>query len=372
MDIWGVKNNTLATNEEIFGVITRLANTVSSLPIHLYKSYEQQENDVADLLHGEANPSMSAFSLINELEVSRNATGNGYALIERNKQGTPIHLWPIDPETVVVKRNRDDNSIWYEVSSTEFHVLVFNTEMIHVKHITPLNGVVGISPIDVLNGPLKFQKAVEDFSLNEMKKKDQYIIQYDRSISPENREALIKDLTHMVKENGGAVVQEKGFQIDRYESKFQPSDLKTTEEITRSRIANAFNVPLSFLNEASATNANAGEQAMIQFVEMTLVPIVKQYESEFNRKLLAPQQRQQGFYFKFNVNGLMRGNTAARTNFYQMMIRNGITTQNDLRVLEDLPPLKDKSANMTWISKDLFPSESQMKASINDATSKGG
>lgn len=376
---FGSQNNTLSTNEEIFSIITRLANTVSSLPIHLYKNYEEVNNGVSSMLRDEANPSMSAFSLINQLEVSRDSSGNGYAFIERNPStGVPVKLWPVDPTTVTIKRNTDDNSIYYEVSSADpnYHFLVFNTEMIHVRHITPLTGVLGISPIDVLKGPLDFEKAVEDFSLGEMNKKDQYIIKYDRSVSPENRELMIKEFTKMINEDGGAVVQEKGFDYDRFASDFHPSDLKTSEQITRSRIANAFNVPIAFLNELDGT-ASMSEQAMIQFVQMTLVPIVKQYESEFNRKLLTQSQRASGFYFKFNVNGLMRGDTASRTNFYQMMIRNGIATQNDLRKLEDMAPIDNKSANITWVSKDLFPSESQMKASTADIqttekTSKGG
>lgn len=355
-NVFGYKNNSLQTNEEIFSVVTRLANTVSSLPIHLYQNYDEVNNSLSNLLNGESNPSMTSFSLINQLETSRNTDGNGYAFIERDNTGTPIRLWPIEPSTVVVKRNLDDNSIWYEVNSSEWHFMVYNTEMIHVRHITPLDGVVGISPIDVLKGPLDFQKAVEDFSLSEMNKKDAYIIQYDRSVSDEKRRAMIEDFRRMIKENGGAVVQEKGFTFDRFESRFQPGDLKTTESITRSRIANAFNVPLAFLNENTGTSTGTlSEQLMIQFVKMTLVPIVKQYEAEFNRKLLTQSQRARGMYFKFNVNGLLRGDTAARTNFYQMMIRNGIASPNDLRKLEDLPPVKDDTANQLWITGDLYP-----------------
>ena len=99
---------------------------------------------------------------------------------------------------------------------------------------------------------------------------------------------------------------------------------------------------------------------MAQFVEMTLLPIVKQYESEFNRKLLTRNQRAKGFYFKFNVNGLLRGDTAARTNFYQMMIRNGIASSNDLRKLEELPPSDAKNADQLWITGDLYPLDSDV------------
>lgn len=385
-NFWGSHSQVLRTNEEIFGVISRLANTLSSLPIHEYQNYSETSDEVSELLTGESNPSMSAFQLINQLEVSRNVDGNAYAWIERDNNGLPIHLWPIDPGTVTVKRNIDDNSIWYEVNSDEYHFLVFNTEIIHVKHITPLTGILGISPLDVLRDPLKFQKAVEDFSLNEMDKKDSYIIQYDRSVSPENREAMINDFRRMVSENGGAVVQEKGFQFDRFESRFQPGDLSTTNSITRSRVATAFNVPLSFLSETiEQGNGKSNEQIMAQFVEMTLLPIVKQYESEFNRKLLTRSQRARGFYFKFNVNGLLRGDTAARTEFYQMMIRNGIATSNDLRKLEELPPTDNKNADQLWITGDLYPmdldiQERQKKvlsnvasdSSDDDSATKGG
>lgn len=114
---------------------------------------------------------------------------------------------------------------------------------------------------------------------------------------------------------------------------------------------------------------------MTQFVEMTLLPIVKQYEAEFNRKLLTPEQRARGFYFKFNVNGLLRGDTASRTNFYQMMIRNGIASVNDLRKLEDLPPSDAKNADQLWLSGDMYPIDSDQIGkgrTDTDNTLKGG
>lgn len=365
-DFYGSHNQALKNSEVVFSVITRLANTISTLPVHEYCNYSERHDGVADLLTYQANPSMSAFQLLNQMEVSRDTEGNAYALIERDQQGTPIALWPIDPRTVVVKKNLDDNSIWYDINSDEFHMLVFNTEVIHVKHISPLTGVLGISPLDVLQGTLKFSGAAQEFSLSEMDKKDSYIIKYDRSVSPENRQAMINDFVRMIKENGGAVVQEKGFEYERFQSDFQPGDLSTAEGITRSRVANVYNVPIQFLNQQQTTTSENNEELMSQFVQMTVLPIVKQYESEFNRKLLTPSQRERGFYFKFNINGLLRGDTASRTNFYQMMIRNGIATSNDLRKLEDLPPTDNVNGDQLWITGDLYP----LNASVDERNAK--
>ena len=80
-----------------------------------------------------------------------------------------------------------------------------------------------------------------------------------------------------------------------------------------------------------------------------MLPIVRQYEHEFNRKLLTKADRLKGFYFKFNLGGLLRGDTAARTQFYQAMLRSGGMKPDEVRRLEDLPPLGGK-ANELWIS----------------------
>ena len=342
-------------NEEVFSVITRLANTLASLPVHEYKQYEEVTDQISDLLRNEANPSMTSFQLFSQLETSRNLDGNAYAFIERDAKGQPIGLYPIRPSSVIVMRNIDDDSIWYRVSSDDMNFTVYNTEIIHIKHISPLREVLGVSPLDVLRGTLRFDDSVRDFSLSEMDKRDQYIIKYDRNVSPEKRQAMINDFVKMIKENGGAVVQEKGFEYERFQSNFQSSDLTSSYGITKTKIANAFNIPISFLNDTGGKSTRTVEQEMTEFVQMTLLPIVKQYESEINRKLLTLDQRQAGCYFKFNLNGLLRGDTAARTNFYQMMIRNGIATPNDLRKLEELPPSSEPNADVLHITGDLYP-----------------
>jgi len=93
---------------------------------------------------------------------------------------------------------------------------------------------------------------------------------------------------------------------------------------------------------------------MIQYVQMTITPIVRQYEHEFNRKLLTREERQKGYYFKFNLGGLMRGDTDTRAKFYQYGIRNGWFSQDEVREFEDLPPAGGNASKL-WVSGDLYP-----------------
>lgn len=376
---WGIENSQLATNETIFSVVSRLANTVSALPIKLHQNYDVIQNTTSDVLINEPNQNMSSFDLLNAMEVSRNEHGNGYALILRDIRMQPYEILPLEPSIVNEFINKDDNSLWYEVRGESKTIYIHNTDMIHVKHIRGPNRWRGLSPLNVLANTIKYDRAVQEFSLSEMEKKESFILSYAANVDADKRAQIIADFRRFYSENGGILFKEPGVDIDAIEKKYFASDTLASERITRSRVANVFNVPVSFLNDTEGGTLASNEQQMIQFVNMTLLPIVRQYEHEFNRKLLTKQDRKKGLYFKFNLGGLLRGDTAARTAYYQAAIRSGWLSQDDVRRYEDEPPVGGNASKL-WVSGDLYPIDlpiSERKSSatsltVEDNKSKGG
>ena len=371
---WGIDNSQLATNETIFSVISRLSNTLSALPIKLHQNYDVIQNDASDLLINEPNQNMSSFDLLNALEVSRNETGNGYAVILRNIRMQPIEILPLDPSCVTEFINNDDGLLWYQVRGEQKTMYVANTDMIHVKHIRGPARIRGISPLKVLANTIKYDKAVQEFSLSEMEKKESFILGYNANVSVDKQKEILGHFKQFYQENGGILFKEPGVEITEMKKQYFASDTLASERITRSRVANVFNVPASFLNDVEGGTMASNEQLMIQFVNMTLLPIVRQYEHEFNRKLLTKVDRKQGMYFKFNLGGLLRGDTAARTQFYQAMLRSGAMKPDEVRMLEDLAPMGGM-ANVLWISGDLYPQEMDptlRKSTTASSTVEGG
>lgn len=165
----------------------------------------------------------------------------------------------------------------------------------------------------------------------------------------------MEDFRRFYEENGGVLFQEPGITIEEMNRNFVATDMKITEEITRDRIANVFNVPSVFLNSDSSS-FSSNEQLMQLFVNMTLTPIVKQYEREFNKKILQKNERIKGYYFKFNMMGLLRGDSDARQKFYHGGIRDGWMAPDEARMLEEMPPRGGKAADL-WISGDMYPQE---------------
>ncbi|MEK4273123.1 phage portal protein [Paenibacillus sp. FSL R7-0026] len=371
---WGIDNSKLASNETIFSVITRQANIMSALPLKLYKEYDVlNDHAAADLLINSPNQNMGGSEMINKLEVDRNEFGNGYAIIERDIRQQPVSITPIESTAVTPVINSDDSSLWYEVRGVRGTYYVHNMDMIHVKHITGASRWKGISPLDVLKNTLLYDKAVQEFSLSEMEKKDSFILSYSANVDDEKRKRIVSDFKRFYNENGGILFQEPGVTIDEIDKKYFSSDTLASERITRSRVANVFNVPVTFLNDNEGQSYASNEQMMIQYVQMKLTPDVRQYEQEFNRKLLRPEERKKGMYFKLNMGGLLRGDTASRTAFYNVMLRSAGMKPDEVRRLEDLPP-EGGMADKLWISGDLYPVDLDptLRKSTTSTPSKGG
>lgn len=352
---WGVDNSKLANNETIFSVVSRLSNIIASLPIKMYKNYDLENNAASDVLMNGPNQNMTSFDFIRNMETARNETGNTYALIERDIRGQVFRVTPLNPIYVEPVLEQESKELWYQVIGDNGTYYFHNLDVLHLKHIVSSQGLKGINPIKVLTNTIDFDKAIREFSLSEMQSApNSFIVTYGTNIDKEKRKEVIEDFKRFYQDNGGILFQEPGVTIDQLERKYIAADTFTSERITKSRVANVFNVPVTFLNDNEGQSYGSNEQLMQQFVQLTLMPIIRQYEQEFNRKLLTPAERKAGFYFKLNAGALLRGDTAARTALYHAGIRDGWLTQDDIRRNEDLPP-KGGPADQLWISGDMYP-----------------
>lgn len=353
---FGIENSTLETNENIFSVVSRLSNTLSSLPFKKYLNYDQQFDEEMDRLLYYPNKNQTLDQIVNVLEVSRNTNGNGYALIMRDIRGQLDMLVPFNPNYVEPVLEQTSNELWYVITNDGKTYYFHNSDVIHVRHIAGNGNWKGISPIAVLKNSNDFDKAVRTFSLKEMESiRDSFILKYDTSVDEEKKKAIVDNFRSFYEENGGILIQEPGVTIEEMKRNFVATDMKITEGITRDRIANVYNVPSIFLNSDSSS-FSSNEQLMQLFVNMTLTPIVKQYEREFNKKILRKNERVKGYYFKFNMMGLLRGDSDARQKFYHGGIRDGWMAPDEARMLEEMPPRGGKASDL-WISGDMYPQD---------------
>ena len=77
------------------------------------------------------------------------------------------------------------------------------------------------------------------------------------------------------------------------------------------------------------------------------------------RKDLLTSREKNNYFFKFNTNSLLRGDTAARTAFYASARQNGWLSANEIRELEDYNSLGDVG-DTVFINGNMLPLDAAM------------
>ena len=80
-------------------------------------------------------------------------------------------------------------------------------------------------------------------------------------------------------------------------------------------------------------------QQLQGFVKFTLRRRLKRNEQAMEKQLLTPADRAAGIRIRFNLEGLLRGDIDMRSKFYTAMLAAGVMTINEVRTLENLPPV---------------------------------
>jgi phage portal protein BeeE len=81
-------------------------------------------------------------------------------------------------------------------------------------------------------------------------------------------------------------------------------------------------------------------------VTFVLRPWAVRIEQSIRKSLLTPAERR-NYSAEFALEGLLRGDSAARAAFYSSMTDKGIMTRDECRRLENLPAMKGNAAVLT-------------------------
>jgi HK97 family phage portal protein len=165
-------------------------------------------------------------------------------------------------------------------------------------------------------------------------------IQYPGRLGPQAQQNLQESLD----EQGGlsnahrVKVLEEGAKFVQTTIPPEDAQFLGSREFQIAEIARIYNVPLWMIQSHEKTTSwgSGIEQMGLGFVRYTLQPWLVRWEQEANRKLFTRQEREAGYFVKFNVSALERGDTSARINYYASGIQNGWLNRNEARAKEEM------------------------------------
>ncbi|XQT20927.1 HK97 family phage portal protein [Clostridioides difficile] len=364
-------NDTLASNETIFAAITMLANSIASVPISLRNGYEKvkpSEHYIATMLRDGFNKNDTMFEFIRLMEVIRNTKGSAYAIKEYDYYDNISDIWVLDSDFVTPIIDTDTKEMWYRISTKAGDSYFHNSHIIAVNHIKE-GSERGISPINVLKNTLNYDREVKELSLAQLS--NNIDAKYAFKISGNFSKEKLTEYHEMIKNymDKGIIYLDSGKSLEELKNKsFIDPKIFEVEEITVSRVARVFTMPAHKLY-AGKQSYSSSEQADLEYLVDTILPIIRMYEQEFNKKCLTTLDRNK-YEIKFNLSGFARADMKTRGEFYQKMVRCGGLTPNEIRELEDRPPKQDGDDLM--VSRDLIKIKDLHLLLSNKNNLKGG
>ncbi|WP_236167099.1 phage portal protein [Pseudomonas fulva] len=350
----GAVGESVITDERALQIATvfacvRLISTVSAgLPLDVFETKGDDRlkvamnNPLARLLRFSPNQFMTAVEFREAMTMQLCFYGNAYALIERNSVGDVISLMPLLSVNMDVRM--ENKRVVYRYRRDNEYANFKATEIFHLKGFG-FNGLVGLSPIAFAAKTTGVAVAMEDqqrdFYANGAKS-PQLLSTGDKTLSDAQRDQIEENFKEI---SGGPVrkrlwILEAGFTTQPIGVSAQDAETMAARKFQVSELARFFGVPPHLVGDVEkSTSWGTGiEQQNLGFLQYTLSPYLNRWEYAIERWLLKPGDVGR-YHAEHNIDGLLRGDSAARAAFMGTLADKGLRTINELRRLDNMPPL---------------------------------
>lgn len=354
----------------VYACVTLLSKIAGSLPLKVYRRKPNGEAiDVPDtlpyyLLHDEPNPVMTSCVWREFLMANVLLAGNAYAAIGRNQANQVIDLFPIPANTVTPQRANGRNRYVIRVSGSEDEILD-QADMLHIPGLG-YDGLQGRSVItSAARQAVGLALATEEHGARIFSNgaKLGVVLKHPKTLSKEAQARLANqfDQQHAGLSNvAKTLILEEGIDVTNVSMTNEDSQFLESRRFQVEDIARFFGVPPHLIGHTDKqTSWGSGvEQNTLGFLIFTMLPWLTRFEQEFNRKLFPRSP----FYSQFKVQGLMRGDSAARSAYYASGHQNGWLTTNEIRKAEDLPGVP--GGDTLFVQTNLAPMQQLINAPV--------
>ncbi|HEK0571470.1 TPA: phage portal protein [Proteus mirabilis] len=334
----------------VWRCVSLISTLTACLPLDVFETDKQGNRTKVDLSHPLArllryspNQYMTAQEFREAMTMQLCFYGNAFALIERNKVGDVISLLPLLSANMDVRM--EGKNIIYKYQRDHEFAKFKQHEIFHLKGFG-FNGLVGLSPIAYACKTASTAVAMEDqqreFYANGAKS-PKILTTGDKVLNKEQRSQLEENFKEIA---GGHVkkrlwVLEGGFQAQDIGVSPQDAETMSSRKFQVSELARFFGVPPHLVGDVEkSTSWGTGiEQQNLGFLQYTLQPFISRWENCIARWLLKPGDVGK-YHAEHNLDGLLRGDSASRAAFMKAMGESGLRTINEMRRLDNYPPLE--------------------------------
>lgn len=336
--------------------VNLLAGTIASLPLMVYRTDKNGHRSVArdhpiyGLLHDSPNGDQTALDFWEFICACLELRGNSYSEIVRGANGRISSLLaPVPPQLVKVSR-RTNGSLEYRWSIDGVEKVLPQERMLHIRGFggSPLGGLSTLSfGAGVFGGAMAIETASAATFRNGIRPSG--VLEIPETLTFDQR----KEAEHLLQEKyqgtmkaGLPMLLDRGLSFKPIMINPEDAQMLQSRAFSVEEICRIFGVPPFMVGHTEKTTSwgTGIEQQTIGFVQFTLRRRLKRIEQALEKQLLSPVDRLNGVKIEFNIEGLLRGDSKARGEFYKAALgdtqRPGWMLRNEVRRLENMAPVE--------------------------------
>ena len=328
-----------------------LCETTAMLPLKLKERVDERTRKDARhmglfyLLHDEPNEEQTSFEFRELMQGFVLLWGNAYAQKVYNGRGEVSELWPLAPWRVTPERSASKALVYrVQLPGNQGGTATLSADdILHIRGFSS-TGLLGDNMVQRFKNAIGLSLASEEFGArffgNGLSASGG--LKTDKVLGPEGRKNLHNSMTEShggVTKSHRLMILEEGVQWFQTSVDPEKAQALETRKFQVTEVARILNLPPHLLKDLErATFTNIEHQGQ-EFVTYSMQPWLTRWEQRMNRSLLLPSQRSR-YFTQFEVKGLLRGDSAARSAFYTQMFNVGAYSPNDIREHEDEGPVE--------------------------------
>lgn len=325
-----------------------LSQSLAQLPIGLFRTTPDGDTIPANnrpehKLVG-VNPSgdsllYTSYTFRSTLQFHLGMRGNAYARIRRDGRGGARELRILMPNSVRPFMHED--RLFYSVTMPNGQSeTLLPEEILHLASMSS-DGINGRSPVTVMKDTIGIGLGNRNY-IAKIQKRGGHVdgfLKHPNKLTPEGVSGLRENFKGAM-QRGEIPLLENG--VDYMSVSLNPTDAEfiNTHKVTSRDIYGAYRIPPHMAGDLERATFSNIEHQSLEFVKNSLLPWIKNWEAELNRKLL-PYDLQDTHFFRFNVEGMLRGDIKARMEAYTKAIQWGIFNRDEVRALENRNRIPD-------------------------------
>ena len=143
-------------------------------------------------------------------------------------------------------------------------------------------------------------------------------------------------------------------------------------QLNKEDICGLYRVPPHMVANLQRSTNNNIEHQGIEYVIYSMLPLITRFEKTADWKLFTPAERAAGYYTKFNLDSLLRGDSKSRAEYLSKKRSSGIINADEWRALDDENPIGGAAGQAYLVNGAMISTETAAAQQPRSTGTTGG